>query len=958
MKYLPFLPLAILLGAPLAGAAPVTFTYRSTTDASAEGGPVNDPVTLTYTIDSTLANGTGDLAIDSQHGSYGPWNGTLTVGNQTVKLTGGTIDTWNDIAIPYGAGSGPMEDGYDIQWDSGYASTFFGGSSSGKLFGHALDFFRILIVDDNATMLSSNALPTNASFAPQVNYYIQDEFDLADGLALGHTEFLPPGRPYSLSSGNGTSVSSATQYWDGKGAANDGIITGGSGTWNATAANWTGTGGTSNGRWLGGTAVFGGTPGKVTLGGPISATGLMFQMDGYVIAGSSALTLTGQLPTLTMNGSATIAAPIAGKNGVIVDGPATLTLTNSANSYSGGTTVATGLQIGTATATGSIGAGDITIDGGATLTVVNTKGNRITNMITTDGGVGTLVMDSAQTITLAGPLLEGDLFQSGGGQLALTQSGPGTTIVANGPDDFFNGAISVTRGTLQFGTASNAGFAGYNLGPQIAVSGTGTFKLVNIGLSTASYEPALGALGKETTQQAQFFVTDIVDGAGGTVLLSPSSTMQVGGVISGAGSVTMVGATPLDGALLPGMASSTVAAILTGNNTYTGPTTVNSGILQIGDGNSGSLAPASAVTVKPMAVLALDLPAGGNLANTVTNNGRVYFMGPNNYEVSAAISGTGSVVKTGSGVTKLSGYNTYTGGTTLNAGTLLADSHDGSATGKGPVTVNSGATLGGNGTISGPVTLNSGGTIFPSASYSGIPGLGLSLSSLTWQGGSTLSFAVGNTGIDLIQLSGPLTKTGSGPWNIDLVYNGSYINPNAPESGALLTFSSTNFKLSDFHLELPPGLTGMLVETKTSLMLEDVTSVSTQSFDSGAGGATLTLNGGLGYYGGVGGAVISLGGYSYGGTLSFGGSSLYAGSYDWNTGGLVISNTVISAANIETATVLGAGVGATTVSAVEENPVTVNNVGGFTAAPEPGSALLMVLGGGALLGWRRRRVGD
>jgi fibronectin-binding autotransporter adhesin len=92
----------------------------------------------------------------------------------------------------------------------------------------------------------------------------------------------------------------------------------------------------------------------------------------------------------------------------------------------------------------------------------------------------------------------------------------------------------------------------------------------------------------------------------------------------------------------------------------------------------------------------------GGIATTLTQD--VTFGGAGNTTVSTtAISGSGSVIKDGAGILTLSAANTYTGATTVSAGTLIIN---GSTASTSLVTVNSGATLGGNGTIAGAVTVN------------------------------------------------------------------------------------------------------------------------------------------------------------------------------------------------------------------------------------------------------------
>jgi autotransporter-associated beta strand protein len=73
----------------------------------------------------------------------------------------------------------------------------------------------------------------------------------------------------------------------------------------------------------------------------------------------------------------------------------------------------------------------------------------------------------------------------------------------------------------------------------------------------------------------------------------------------------------------------------------------------------------------------------------------------NTYQLTAAatIYGPGSLTKTGTGILNVLSANIYGGGTSINGGTFLANNSSGSATGTGPVTVNTGAILGGAGFI-------------------------------------------------------------------------------------------------------------------------------------------------------------------------------------------------------------------------------------------------------------------
>ena len=109
-------------------------------------------------------------------------------------------------------------------------------------------------------------------------------------------------------------------------------------------------------------------------------------------------------------------------------------------------------------------------------------------------------------------------------------------------------------------------------------------------------------------------------------------------------------------------------AIVTGNNTYTGATSIDTGTtVQIGDG--GTL--------------------GALGAGAVTNNGTLAINRSDNVTIANAIAGAGAFTKSGAGVLTLTGANAYAGPTTISAGTLeIGDGGTYGSLGAGAVTNN------------------------------------------------------------------------------------------------------------------------------------------------------------------------------------------------------------------------------------------------------------------------------
>lgn len=172
--------------------------------------------------------------------------------------------------------------------------------------------------------------------------------------------------------------------------------------------------------------------------------------------------------------------------------------------------------------------------------------------------------------------------------------------------------------------------------------------------------------------------SSVVISAGATLRFNRGSSKSFFDIISGAGGITVAN-TP------------TAIVRLVSENTYTGPTTISSGTLMIGQGNPGD--------------------PGSIVSSVVNNSASLVFNRVEDLSYSGAINGSGTVTKQGAGRLVLSGTHTYTGNTTVNAGTLLLSG----VIGASAVTVN-GGTLGGNGLFKGPVTVQPAGRLSPGAS--------------------------------------------------------------------------------------------------------------------------------------------------------------------------------------------------------------------------------------------------
>ncbi|EDQ3451408.1 autotransporter outer membrane beta-barrel domain-containing protein [Salmonella enterica subsp. enterica serovar Larochelle] len=305
--------------------------------------------------------------------------------------------------------------------------------------------------------------------------------------------------------------------------------------------------------------------------------------------------------TLELNTSGDFDNAISGSGKVEKSGDGALTLSGS-NTYTGGTLISGGTLV--ASNVEALGTGDVTDN--ATL-ALNAGGDFINNI----GGTGRVEKSGDKTLTLSG-----NNTYTGG---TLISSG---TLVANDVNALGTGDVT-DNATLALNTGgdftNNIGGTGRveKSGDEtLTLSGSNTYTggtLISGGTLVASNVEALGS-------------GDVTDNA--VLELNTGGTFD--NVISGSGQVVKSGDKTLT---------------LSGANSYTGGTTINDGTLV-----ASNVEALGSGDVTNDAVL--ELNTGGDF----TNN----------------ISGSGQVVKSGDDVLTLSGANSYSGGTTISGGTLVA----------------------------------------------------------------------------------------------------------------------------------------------------------------------------------------------------------------------------------------------------------------------------------------------
>ncbi|WP_338833536.1 autotransporter outer membrane beta-barrel domain-containing protein [Bradyrhizobium septentrionale] len=405
--------------------------------------------------------------------------------------------------------------------------------------------------------------------------------------------------------------------------------------------------------------------------------------------------------------------------------------------------------------------GDNSTAGNATITT--NSGGTTSIQDTASGGTARFILNGTGALDISGLTTGGTTAGSieGGGNILL---GANTlTVGGNDLSTTFSGVITPVSGVFS-GT-----------GGLIKV-GTGTLTLTGINTYTGGTTFSSGTLSVSGDANLGDFSGRLifdggtleVSGAGFTSSRAVQIGSNGGAVQADTGSLALSGViSDLGGATGAVTKTGNGTLVLSGNNTYSGGTIINAGMLQLsGAGTLGATSGTTTVngggtldlggTTQTQAALAL---AGGTLQNGLLN-GAISSTG-------GTIDGLGGAASLDAtaGTTLVLGTNTFTGGTTVTNATLTVN---GSLS---DPTIGAGGLLNGTGSV-GDTTIQSGGAFAPG---SGTPGTSMTVNgNLAFQSGALYLVAVNPSTASFANVSGAATLGGA---SVNATFaNGSYIS--------------------------------------------------------------------------------------------------------------------------------------------------------------------------------------
>lgn len=477
------------------------------------------------------------------------------------------------------------------------------------------------------------------------------------------------------------------------------------------------------------------TNGTLTLNGTISRVSTAGSAMILTVAGVGNTAFTGQLVNGGTNSN--LALVKNGSGTLTFNGSGTSTFTNNTSLNAGVLAIdfvnsASGTNVFSASSTVNFGGGSMTLKGknsGPTsqtlsaITITGSNGGSI--LVDPNGGTSTTVALGAITRNVGSSLLLGQAINAGAGTLTMTttsnkdaagiygsrvvwSSGVANTgydwaTTASGGSPYTLGGLSSYSALATAGTDTNNS----RITSSASLSGNVTTNTLKIDNPATSQSLALGGNtltltggGLLITGSNEFTVSG---NAGSTGLTAGNGVGAYELIVQQYSSAAATISAPIgdNGVNTVGLTKAGPGTlVVSGSNTYTGPTVVNGGILAAG-ASGGAFGSNSVVTVATggtlqtagftNAVGSLSGTTGGIVENGSATAGSLSIAGNNSTWTFGGLlqdgagGGALSLVKNGSGQVTLSGSNTFTGGSQINSGTLVAG--NGSALGTGTVTL-------------------------------------------------------------------------------------------------------------------------------------------------------------------------------------------------------------------------------------------------------------------------------